>query len=418
MPDIGTWLTDVAARATQETDDKNITDRLVQITGKCVRVRSATSGIPSDKGTPGSTKVLVGRGRELPTGLEPMLILDASIRVKETYRLWEQQGQLVRLASATRDYSFLTVHLWPHGAGRSTIYKPGRYQQVLDALEEAIRANLSSRWLVVHHKKKQPGASRKDLMAELQCRLAGTSPHLDSTTWGMHCGTNQFLACNRVILVGLPYLSNSQYELLIYAASGEGPDRRDPSRQDIYKMRLGELQDNILQATCRTALRHGSGTPVHLYLMAAPKEGLRNALSELFPGCHVLNWLPASAAKPSKGGQKVLDYIARFFQGSPGGVLRFQDVQKALGIKSPPQFHAIRNQPVFKQKLNQLGVEETGGGSSRKNAFRQKPTSVSSKLAGGQVIPFSLRPRRITASGSVPASEHQQTLSELMERRR
>ena len=178
----------------------------------------------------------------------------------------------MRLASATRDDSFLTVHLWPHGAGRSTIYKPGRYQQVLDALEEAIRADPVLPVAVVHHKKKQPGASRKDLMADSSAGWRGPVPTSTAPHGACTVGQISFSHAIGVILVGLPYLSNSQYESLIYAASGEGPDRRDPSRQDIYKMRLGELQDNILQATCRTALRHGSGTPVHLYLMAAPKE--------------------------------------------------------------------------------------------------------------------------------------------------
>ena len=54
----------------------------------------------------------------LPAGLAPMVVLDASGRVRETYRQWEEnRGGLTRLSPAPKSYRNLTVHCWSTGGG-------------------------------------------------------------------------------------------------------------------------------------------------------------------------------------------------------------------------------------------------------------------------------------------------------------
>ena len=58
----------------------------------------------------------------LPVDLAPMVILDASARVRYTYKLWSKhRGNLEFLKPASKDYSSLSIHLWSKGAGRTTI---------------------------------------------------------------------------------------------------------------------------------------------------------------------------------------------------------------------------------------------------------------------------------------------------------
>jgi hypothetical protein len=57
----------------------------------------------------------------LPEGLAPLVILDASGRVRTTYRQWrENRGGLELLTPAPKRYDNLTVHCWQTGGGKST----------------------------------------------------------------------------------------------------------------------------------------------------------------------------------------------------------------------------------------------------------------------------------------------------------
>src|SRR5262249_5930391 len=62
----------------------------------------------------------------LPEDLAPMVILDASGRVRTTYRDLEQErGTLVRLKSAPKSYDKLTIHTWQVGGGKRAFQKNG-----------------------------------------------------------------------------------------------------------------------------------------------------------------------------------------------------------------------------------------------------------------------------------------------------
>lgn len=73
--------------------------------------------------------MLVSAVEVLPRDLAPLIILDASARVKYDYRLWSTyRGTLSILKRAEKRYEGLTVRHWRAGGGRSTVQaNPQRY---------------------------------------------------------------------------------------------------------------------------------------------------------------------------------------------------------------------------------------------------------------------------------------------------
>lgn len=56
----------------------------------------------------------------LPADLQPVMVLDASARVRATYDLWERhRGGMQRLPSATKSYAGLTIDVWDRGVVRT-----------------------------------------------------------------------------------------------------------------------------------------------------------------------------------------------------------------------------------------------------------------------------------------------------------
>jgi hypothetical protein len=86
-----------------------------------------------------------------PSDLLPILVLDASGRVRKTYRMWNRHiGNLIDLKHAKKDYSKLTVHLWRKGGGKES-WKTNA-NELIDGVVSTIRTLPEKEWLVVHHK--------------------------------------------------------------------------------------------------------------------------------------------------------------------------------------------------------------------------------------------------------------------------
>ena len=119
LPDLATTygvsLSD-AVNAVYADGQKNIVEALWGLFGRIVGVRRDD---PTDNGN-----TLLEYVETLSPDIAPLLVLDASARVRETYRLWSQhRGGLVSLPSAKKDYSPLTVHVWNAGGGKRTFWK-------------------------------------------------------------------------------------------------------------------------------------------------------------------------------------------------------------------------------------------------------------------------------------------------------
>jgi hypothetical protein len=103
----------------------------------------------------------------LPDDLVPLLVLDASGRVRNTYADVEQYRRtLVRLKTAVKDYSPLTVHVW-HTAGSKSGWQR-RGPELVDGIVKTVLTKPNEDWLIVHHK---PSSRVPDVAVEVTKRF-------------------------------------------------------------------------------------------------------------------------------------------------------------------------------------------------------------------------------------------------------
>jgi hypothetical protein len=145
----------------------------------------------------------------LPTGLAPMVVLDASGRVRETYRQWEEnRGELTRLTEASKHYGNLTVHCWRTGGGKQAFRNNGT--TLLDGVVATINAKPDEDWLVVHHK----DGIKVDFEKAVTTRLVMGRGRVHFIHWGEHQATNDYADVPNVILAGTLFYRPSHYEAL------------------------------------------------------------------------------------------------------------------------------------------------------------------------------------------------------------
>ena len=170
---------------------------------------------------------LAGGGSPLPADFAPALILDASGRVRETYKTMEANGLLQRLPSASTDYSRLTLHHWDRAASRSTLKDPIARREIMKTAAAVINESApDERWLIIHPKARAWDGF--DAFEELCSHVAGPE-RLSSLHWGNHHGTNEYRDIRKVIVLGLWTLPLEAYTALHLAAGDrwkQPPTRR------------------------------------------------------------------------------------------------------------------------------------------------------------------------------------------------
>jgi hypothetical protein len=88
----------------------------------------------------------------LPDDLAPMLVLDASARVRSVYRFVETHRQgVTRLKEAVKHYGPLTVNLWKTSGGKSSFIE--RSDALMKGIVRTILTKPDESWLIVAHKK-------------------------------------------------------------------------------------------------------------------------------------------------------------------------------------------------------------------------------------------------------------------------
>lgn len=117
----------------------------------------------------------------LPADLAPLLILDASGRVRTTYQdMQDHRGTLVRLRSATKDYSPLVCHLWHKAGSKAGWERHG--EDLINGIVRTILTKPDEQWLIVHHK---PSRRVPDIIEALRLRLpADVMTRLSFVNWG------------------------------------------------------------------------------------------------------------------------------------------------------------------------------------------------------------------------------------------
>lgn len=301
---------------------------------------------------------LVTSTGDLPLDLAPLVVLDASIRVRETYKVWEESGgSLVRLPAAVVDYSNLSVSHWDRGASRSTLQNLDARQEVLGAIADLI--NLSppdEKWLVVH----PVARGEVDVAGQLAELIDGPSDRVSCLHWGVHHGTNDYRHIRNVVIVGLWEYSGSAYAGLHLAAS-PGSGIRPVSKAEREAIRAGEFQHNLLQAVCRSAVRisqDGACGACDVYIVGRAGGATRSLLASTFPGASIARWRPVE--EDLKGHALIVATILEdIFSDGEGGVMSKAELREAAGMKRSQDLAQVLRNPALQAWMGLNGFEAT-----------------------------------------------------------
>ncbi|NHM25301.1 hypothetical protein [Tritonibacter mobilis] len=336
-------------------------EALAELSGQRVRVCSGW----------GSQRVAVLARTLLPEDLAPVLVLDASARVRETYKLWAKtRGGLTFLPSATKDYSPLTIHVARKGAGKSSWGQNG--PALAKTVAEMRSQRLGQRCLIVHHKAdKHLDASNLISDAIIPDALHNTS----FLHWGMHQATNEYADVPVVILAGTFNLPPSQYLGLAHASLGLPMDKTLPEAV-VQRVALGEHGHAIVQAVGRGVTRgcsDGKCLSGEVYIIASAGSGIEEALSDWFPGATVKRWYPADRPVLTGKVAEAAAYIKQRLKEDPTASILFQDVMGHIGCSNRSNFNrTIRRHDLFRLWLADQGLVEVKlpGIRGKANAFQ------------------------------------------------
>jgi hypothetical protein len=257
-----------------------------KLAGKTVRVRYELK----------SGNTLLDYRNHLPDDFFPVLILDASGRVRETYKLWEEHRKgLVMLRAAAKNYSNLTVHVWSKGGGKKTWRENSA--SLIEGIIRTINKKPDQKWLIVTHKEDDWLDKGQERIPNLESAIrdqVNIPGNLYFLTWGNAHATNDFVECTNVILAGTLFYPGSVYEVRARASMGL-PAAEELGEKTLTKLVQWEHKHLILQAACRGSVRKCEGDhcmPMNLYLIANNKTGIPSLLGDIFPACKVEEWFP------------------------------------------------------------------------------------------------------------------------------
>lgn len=331
MPDLasghGLDLADAlqAIRRERHADLANVVDALWRLFGKVVSVRRD-----------GKTNTLLEYCETLSPDIAPLLVLDASARVRTTYDLWGlRRGGLEMLPSAAKDYSPLTIHVWNEGGGKSSFRANG--SRLIEGVAATINSKPDQRWLVIHHLN-----VGRDVAKEIRA-LVG--PHVDVATlnWGRHNATNKFKDYPNVILCGTLFYPPSHIEALTRLAAKHPSEDGRVSDCDFEEVARGEQRHAILQAVCRSKVRQCDGPrchPTHAYVIAHSRSGIGADLPKVFPGCRIERWQPLATALKGKAAQAQTYILDAFSKGA--SEVPFAAIKKHVAVANPGNFAKLR----------------------------------------------------------------------------
>ena len=326
------------------------------ISGKAASVRSE-----------GDNNTVLDYEETWPSDLLPILVLDASGRVRHTYRLWDKHiGNLVVLKGASKDYSNLTVHIWRRGGGKQCWKDNGT--QLIDGIVSTIRSLPDPECLVVHHK------CGPSLPVDVPSRVVKALGHdwpVNFLNWGNHSATNEYCDVPNVILAGTLFYEPSYYEAL---ARGSRKLKQGEllSPDDFDGIRAGEHAHLILQAACRGRVRKSvdGGCPQsHLYIIAHPRHGISSLLEDgtIFHGCKTVDWSPVPRKLTGKV-KKALDYLIR----DDRTTISFSNVSHHLGMSRTDFYNDVFCHPDFEGALAECDIRVRKGRGRAGNAFIKK----------------------------------------------
>lgn len=307
---------------------------------------------------------LLDHRKQLPDDFFPIIILDASGRVRTTYQFWQEHRRtLVKLKSAEKRYDNLTIHVWDKGGGKSAFRSNST--DLIEGIAATINTKSDEEWLVILHKEDGWATSGQCCVPDLTKLindLVKNPENVNYLTWGNEKATNDFCAIRNVILAGTLFYPKSVYEVRARASRGMGSE--EDLDVDSYKtLEMGEHKNLILQAACRGSVRKcigDQGDFMDLFLIASSKTGIPYNLKEIFPGAKLERWIPKDKPLRGKVGEAA-EYIRQFYKIPSNWTtpLPFSQVQEAIGMKHRQNFNQdVRKHPDFRAALVKIQVEE------------------------------------------------------------
>lgn len=254
-----------------------------------------------------------------PSDFLPVLVLDASGRVRATYSDMEKhRGVIERLPTAVKRYEPLTIHAWKTQGGKHAFHDRKKREPLLDGIAELILTKPGENWLVVAHKdakglpptvdalrRRLPGLNVGGPTPEGadEKPVDGAEPTVRVITWGNHMAVNAYRDFPNVILAGTLFMRDSSYIALTHLAQGRPTKEGFRPRSEIMATQKGEHKHFILQALCRGRVRQLDGEyckPMDAYVIASERSGVIEQLTEVFPGCKMKTWREQPKAMPKQ----------------------------------------------------------------------------------------------------------------------
>lgn len=301
---------------------------------------------------------------QLPSNLAPMLVLDASGRVRKTYSLWQKhRGNILRLYSPPKDYKNLSISHTNVAAGQDKLRDKGKQREIAVLVDETIRkeAKYKGNDKILIFTMKEFNESFEVIFDEL-----GLTSDFNVTleTWGRHRSTNQYADYEHVILIGLLSPPKARQQALARGSANVDVDQ-DFEDTKVESVRRTEIQSAVWQAANRSRVRksEGNGCPTStLWVIGNSREINSTELEALFPGTG------AVLQVFSQGIEKAHSYIGREQQ------RMLNIIEEYVGV-SELKFSTLANNHCFnksniprmvkelkKKELLPFGVEITRGG--------------------------------------------------------
>ncbi|MCW5772350.1 MAG: hypothetical protein KIT16_11985, partial [Rhodospirillaceae bacterium] len=323
--------------------------------GRCVTLRQ--------EGNYGATAL--DYEETLPAGIAPLLVLDASARVRETYRLWsDYRGGVEFLPAATKDYTPLTINVWSAAGGKAA-FRSASGSRLIDGIVRTIDSKPREQWLVVHHKLSAVAVAKL-----ITSRLAPRSAPVHFVNWGAHEGTNAYAEVPNVILAGTLFYRPSFYEALGRLSAGKPSATGAFDSSSRNAVMRGEHRHLILQALCRGRVRKCEGAacpPVNAYIIASERSGIREELPTIFPGATVRPWRPLPVELRGHVKAAAAFVLAKLgaVGSNPSGV-PFKAVMGHLGMSGSGNFaNDVRKHESFRLAMADHGIVEWPEGRAR-----------------------------------------------------
>ena len=298
----------------------------------------------------------------LPSDLGPLLVLDASGRIRQTYSDVEQyRGGLEKLATAAKDYSPLTVNVWYRGGGKSAWKEHAA--ELIEGVVSTILRKPAEDWLIVHHKAEYgiPDV-RREVTRQLPSSLAA---RVSFVQWGSHQASNDWCDVGNVILAGTLFFRPSQYTALTQMAQDKPVETHRVSDEDVAATALGEHRHQLLQAIGRGRVRKLEGDrcpPMEAFVIADARSGIPGCLGDVFPGCTVRRWTPIKVELTGKL-REAVDYLDQVLKvGIPE--IPEATIRKAVGLSAGNWSNRVGDQDAWRDALEARGVVRDKDGRS------------------------------------------------------